>query len=117
MEQWEYKVVTWLDERRLENRLNQLGSEGFRLVTTIPTMILMRPVAPTVAPSAPRPLSIQDDEIMTMDEVAQKLRVNLARAYELARSGGLPVVRLGRQLRVNRQALEEWLRESTKTPK
>ncbi len=44
---------------------------------------------------------------------AEMLCVSVARVYELARSGVLPsgvVVRLGRQLRIDEDALREWIR-------
>ncbi|WP_062309855.1 helix-turn-helix domain-containing protein [Alicyclobacillus sendaiensis] len=48
--------------------------------------------------------------LLTMAEVAEICGVTVARAYELAREGLLPVVRLGRQLRVDPLQLEEWIR-------
>ena len=49
-------------------------------------------------------------ELMTVPEVAQVLRVPTARAYQLARDGLIPSVRVGRQVRVDRDALKEWAR-------
>ena len=48
--------------------------------------------------------------LLTMQEVARVLRVSEARAYELARDQLLPTVRLGRQLRVEEEALRQWIR-------
>ena len=42
-------------------------------------------------------------------EVAEILSVPTARAYELCRSGMIPVVRIGRQMRVRPSQLDEWL--------
>lgn len=48
--------------------------------------------------------------LLTAQEVSEGLRVPLARVYELARTGVLPVVRLGeRQIRFNEDALREWI--------
>ena len=44
-----------------------------------------------------------------MDEVAKRLGVSLQRAYELGRQGLLPIVRLGRQMRVEEHRLVEWI--------
>jgi excisionase family DNA binding protein len=49
-------------------------------------------------------------KLLTIDEVACVLRVRRPRAYELARQGLLPVTRLGRQLRVEDEALATWVR-------
>jgi excisionase family DNA binding protein len=47
---------------------------------------------------------------MTAEEVADLLRIPKARAYELAREGLIPHLRLGtRQVRFNADALEEWI--------
>ena len=48
-------------------------------------------------------------KLLTISEVAQVLGVRPARAYELARTGVLPVVHLRRQIRVSDQALGEWV--------
>ena len=56
-------------------------------------------------------------ELMTMPEVAQVLRVPVSRAYELARNNIIPCVRLGRQVRVDRDALREWARGGGKRSK
>ena len=47
--------------------------------------------------------------LITMDEVADWLSVSKQRAYELARQEVIPVVRLGRQIRVNPERLEQWI--------
>jgi excisionase family DNA binding protein len=48
-------------------------------------------------------------DLMTIEEVARVLRVRQERAYQLARDGVLPAVRVGRQVRVDRCALREWI--------
>ena len=49
--------------------------------------------------------------LLTVDEVSDVLRVHRGRIYELARAGALPVVRLGRQIRVSGEALERWIEQ------
>ncbi len=48
-------------------------------------------------------------KLLRIDDVAELLDVSRARAYELVRAGLLPVVRLGRQIRVDPAKLEAWL--------
>lgn len=48
--------------------------------------------------------------LLTAKEVSEGLRVPLARVYELARTGVIPVVRLGeRQVRFNEEAIQDWI--------
>ena len=47
--------------------------------------------------------------LLTVQEAADFLRVTRARTYQLLRSGFIPGVRIGRQLRVNESALHEWV--------
>ena len=47
--------------------------------------------------------------LLHMDAVAEQLGVSLQRAYELGRQGLLPVVRMGRQMRVEEHRLMEWI--------
>lgn len=50
-------------------------------------------------------------KLLRMEEVAEILDVSLGRAYELARLGLLPVVKLGRQLRVDGGKLTAWIEQ------
>jgi excisionase family DNA binding protein len=51
-------------------------------------------------------------EFLTMDEVGVVLQLSRNTVYELARSGDVPTIRLGRQLRAPRAALERMLGRS-----
>jgi excisionase family DNA binding protein len=48
-------------------------------------------------------------KLLKVNEVATILDVSVARAYELARTGVLPSVRLGRQVRIAEEALRNWI--------
>lgn len=48
-------------------------------------------------------------KLLRINEVAEILKVSRWRAYELARIGRIPVVRIGRQVRVNAAALDAWI--------
>lgn len=51
-----------------------------------------------------------DQNILTAVEVAQLLRVEKQRVYELVRSNAIPFIKLGdRQYRFSRQAIENFL--------
>lgn len=47
--------------------------------------------------------------LLRITEVAEMLDVPVARAYEMARNGTLPVVRIGRQVRIDPEKLKEWI--------
>lgn len=49
-------------------------------------------------------------KLLRIPEVALILNISKERAYQLAREGILPVVRLGFQVRVDPTALREWIR-------
>ena len=49
--------------------------------------------------------------LLTMKEVALRLGISLQRTYEMGRLGLLPVVRLGRQLRVEEGRLASWVED------
>lgn len=50
-------------------------------------------------------------EIMTVMEVADYLRLNEATVYRLAQQGKIPGVKLGRQWRFKKEALDQLLEE------
>ncbi len=51
--------------------------------------------------------------LMRAEEVARSLGLGRSKVYEMMQTGELPVVRIGRAVRVARAALEEWVRERT----
>ena len=48
-------------------------------------------------------------EVFTVEEVAKLLRISRGSAYEAARCGEIPTIRIGRRLLVPRAALERLL--------
>lgn len=48
---------------------------------------------------------------MTVEEVAAALNISRSLAYEAARDGRIPTIRIGRRLLVSRRALEKLLEE------
>jgi excisionase family DNA binding protein len=51
--------------------------------------------------------------LLRADQVARALGLGRSKVYELMQSGELPVVRIGRSVRVSRTSLEEWVRANT----
>ena len=52
-------------------------------------------------------------ELLTMEEVCIVLQLSRNTVYELARTGDVPTIRFGRQLRTPRAALEQMMDRST----
>ena len=50
-----------------------------------------------------------EEELLTVDQVQELLKVGRTFAYSLVRSGELPSYRVGRLLRVRRQDIDRWL--------
>lgn len=53
---------------------------------------------------------MSEKTLLTIEKVALRLGITEARGYELAREKILPVVRLGRQVRVDPDALENFIK-------
>lgn len=51
-----------------------------------------------------------DKKLIRLTQVAQILDLSDAQVHKLAREGIIPVVRIGRQLRVDPDALDEWIK-------
>jgi len=49
------------------------------------------------------------NDVVTVCELAKMLKVGRNTAYELVRAGIIPNVRIGRQIRVSKQAVVEYL--------
>lgn len=54
-------------------------------------------------------------KLLRVPEVARIIDTTTARAYELIRLGILPAVKMGRQVRVDANALEEWIKKGGST--
>ena len=56
-----------------------------------------------------------EQQILIADEVAEMLRVDRQRVYELARRDAIPVIRLGmRQYRFDAEAIKQWIERGGK---
>ena len=53
-------------------------------------------------------------KLLTIEEVAKILRVRLPHAYGLARNGIIPIVRIGRLVRVDSDQLEKFIQNGGK---
>ena len=51
--------------------------------------------------------------LLRADEVAKALGLGRSKAYEMMATGVLPVVRIGRSVRVPANALSDWVEEAT----
>ncbi len=49
--------------------------------------------------------------MLRIQDVAERLSVSVPRTYELVRLGLIPATRVGRQIRVDPQALERWIEQ------
>ncbi len=55
---------------------------------------------------------MNQNDVMTVSEVADYLRLNPQTVYRKAKAGELPALRIGRAIRFHRAELEQWLRSS-----
>ncbi|MCR9295209.1 MAG: helix-turn-helix domain-containing protein [bacterium] len=51
-----------------------------------------------------------DDTVLTIDELAEYLKIPKSTLYKLARSGSIPCVKLGKHWRFHRTAVDAWLK-------
>ena len=52
---------------------------------------------------------LEPRRLLTVRELAPRLRVGVPRLYEMAREGLIPSIRLGRQLRFELTQIERWI--------
>ena len=60
-----------------------------------------------------RAVTSRPSMLLTARDVEAELQLGRTRTYELLRSGQIPVIRLGRAVRVSREWLEQWIAEQT----
>ena len=54
-------------------------------------------------------------EWLTLKDVQRLLGIGSTKGYELVATGEIPAVRIGRSIRINKRALEEWLEQQAYT--
>ena len=52
----------------------------------------------------------QQNQLLTIDEARKILRVGRNVMYELIKSGGVPHIKIGKQIRIPLKELEEWIK-------
>ncbi len=57
-----------------------------------------------------------DEVLLTGTEVAQRLRISRAKVYMLIQRGEIPAVKMGRNVRVRQQDIEEYIRRCIQNP-
>jgi excisionase family DNA binding protein len=57
------------------------------------------------------------DEMLDAKDIARMFHVSLPRAYAMLASGELPVIKIGRSVRVPRRKLESWIDEKVESGK
>ena len=57
-----------------------------------------------------------EPELLRAEEVARVLGVGRSKVFEMFRAGELPLIRLGRSVRVPRRALAAWIEAHTVAP-
>jgi excisionase family DNA binding protein len=62
-------------------------------------------------------MSTEQPPVMTVDEVAEYLRIPRASVYKLAQKGRIPCQKVGRHWRFRREAVDSWLDSSRLPPK
>ena len=57
--------------------------------------------------------AMPDNALLTVDEVAQRLRLSRNKVYELLHTHQIPHIRLGRQFRIPSLAFEKWIESAS----
>jgi len=52
-----------------------------------------------------------DDELLTIPEAARFLKISKSKVYQMAKEGKLPHFKIGRNIRIRKEDLKEWLKD------
>jgi len=55
-------------------------------------------------------MAAKRDEIMTMDELAEYLKISKSTLYKLAQDDKLPGTKIGKRWRFHKDAVDEWVK-------
>jgi excisionase family DNA binding protein len=76
-------------------------------LTRLKALVSMRMMNCQSSPHDPR-----DNALLTITQVARRLAITKGRAYELARQGKFPTIRIGKYVRVDSGRLEAWINQN-----
>jgi excisionase family DNA binding protein len=51
----------------------------------------------------------QQNQLLTVDELAKYLKISRPKAYQLVHQEGFPKIKLGKSIRIPMQALDNWI--------
>ena len=74
---------------------------------------LLNDVAPTTWTASEAVVASDNVVLLRALDVARLLGLSRSQTYQMMADGRLPVVRIGRAVRVPKQALAEWIRSNT----
>ena len=60
---------------------------------------------------------VTSDDLLRPEQVGKILGVGRTKLYEMLRAGELPVIRIGRLVRIPRSELDRWLGERLRSPR
>lgn len=58
-------------------------------------------------------MGVDTESILTIDELAEYLKISKSTLYKLAQAGKIPVQKVGRHWRFHKDAVDQWLRVSS----
>ncbi len=56
-------------------------------------------------------MAARRDDIMTMDELAEYLKISKSTLYKQLQNGKLPGQKVGKRWRFHKEAIDEWLKQ------
>ena len=59
-------------------------------------------------------MAVKSNEIMTLDELAEYLKISKSTLYKLAQQSKLPGQKVGKRWRFHKDAIDEWLKQHPK---
>jgi excisionase family DNA binding protein len=62
-------------------------------------------------------MAAKRDEIMTMDELAEYLKISKSTLYKLAVESKIPGTKIGKRWRFHKDAIDEWVKQGPGQPK
>ena len=100
---YEYKVLP-LDSRYLaQAELNELGRDGWLLVSTLPSLIFVRSTTSLMPSTQIRP------QLLTINEAAHELNISRTKLYQMIQGKTIESIKLGRSVRIPLVAISKFL--------
>ncbi len=101
LETYQYKSLPFQSAALTEDQLNQMGAQGWLLVSVLPNIVFAKRIS-----GSPAGTRFDDPMLLSIKQVSERLNMSRTKVYGLIAAGTIASIKVGRLVRIPRQEAE-----------